>query len=76
MSIAPRCPGNLREDLESQQDLVAQFHLFAPGDLRGLLLQWDLLLPSRVQKTCQFKKNINVVWFKVYCLFGVLHLTL
>lgn len=25
---------------------MAQFHLFAPGDLRGLLLQWDLLLPS------------------------------
>lgn len=35
-----------QEDLESQLGLVAQFHLFDPGDLRGLLLQWDLLLPS------------------------------
>lgn len=35
-----------QEDLESQLDLVAQFHLFVLGDLRGLLLQWDLLLPS------------------------------
>lgn len=35
-----------QEDLESQRDLVAQFHLFAPEDLQGLVPQWDLLLPS------------------------------
>lgn len=39
---------NLQEDLESQQDPVAQFHLFAPEDLQGLVPQWDLLLPKGV----------------------------
>lgn len=35
-----------QEDLESPLDQVAQFHLFVPGDLQGLLPQWDPLLPS------------------------------
>lgn len=35
-----------QEDPESQLDLEAQFHLFAPEDLQGLEPQWDLLLPS------------------------------
>lgn len=35
-----------QEHLESQPDQEAQFHLFAPEDLQGLVPQWDLLLPS------------------------------
>lgn len=41
---------NLQEDLESQLDLVAPFHLFAPEDLQGLEPRWDLLLPKGMQR--------------------------
>lgn len=45
---------NLQEDLGIRQDQVAQFRLFAPEDLQGLVPQWDLLLPKGVQE-----RNVN-----------------
>ena len=49
---------NLQEDLGSQQDQVAQFHLFAPEDLQGLVPLWDLLLPKGVQEgNVNFRKT-------------------
>lgn len=41
---------NLQEDLESQLDLEALFHLSVPGGLQGLVPQWDLLLPNGLQR--------------------------